>query len=225
MANILLDEEERGLLRKILRAQAYRQIMAANIRGHGLKFLIDPEGRLGLVADMQHILSQVSRVQELYTELGGGDIRQEAAVRMERIPYPSTRFELATFLLTSDTAERIAMESYLDSKCEIFAAIALEDVDYVRRATKRSEVLFAEFAADPEQGPLVRQVLRRWLVICLLSLGRPGSAGDRRVIEVGLRRYSVAESVAEYLERLKPLIELAGLTEDDLRDAGLELPA
>ncbi|MFT7485442.1 MAG: hypothetical protein ACI9F9_001292 [Candidatus Paceibacteria bacterium] len=224
MIDVVLDEEEKGLMRKILRAQAYRQMMAANILGHGLKYLVDPEGRLGIVQDMQHILTQVSRVQALYTTIDGGDIRHEAAARMDRIPYPATRFELATFLATSDAAEELAMKSYVDSKCKIFAAIARDDLQYERQATKRSQALFEEFAADVSQAPLVQQVLRRWLVICLLSLGRPGTAGDRRVQELGLRRLSVAESVTEYLERLQPLIEMAGLTPDDLRDAGIELP-
>lgn len=224
MLKIQLDEEGMGLMRKILRAQAYRQMMAANIRGHGLKFLVDSEGRLGLVADMQHNLSQVSRVQELYTLIGGGDIRKEASVRMERIPYPTTRFELATFMATSDLAERLAMEGYVNSKCEEFALIARDDLAYERTATLRSQKLFEEFAADPEQKPLVRQVLRRWLVICLLSLGRPGSAGDRRARELQLRSSSVADSIREYLGQLKPLIDLAELTHDDLRDAGIEVP-
>ena len=34
-----LDEESRGLLRQILERQAYRQLVAGNIRGYGLQFL------------------------------------------------------------------------------------------------------------------------------------------------------------------------------------------
>lgn len=220
-----LNEEEKGLLRKILRAHAYRQMMAANIRGHGLKFLVDPEGRIGLVQDLRHILQQVSRVQELYTQIGGGDIRKEASIKMERIPYPKSRFELATFLATSDPAERIAMETYADSKCEEFAAIAQEDLAYERTATRRSRVLFEEFAADPDQRPQVQQMLSRWLVISLLALGRPGTAGDRRAVELGLRRRSCAESLDLCMERLAPLLEASGLDRAELQAAGVELPA
>jgi hypothetical protein len=220
-----LDEEAKGLLRKILRAQAYRQVMASNIRGHGLKFLMDPEGRLGLVNDLQHSLSQVRRVQELYTSIGGGDIRREASIKMERIPYPNSRFELATFLATSDLAEELAMEGYVNSRCEVLAAIARDDLAFERTATRRSQALFQEFAADPDQQPLVRQVLNRWLVIALLSLGRPGTAGDRRALELGLRSRSCADSIHLYLERLGPLIEASGLDRDELRAAGVDLPA
>lgn len=224
MTTTPLNEEERGLLRKIMRAQAYRQIMAANIRGHGLKFLVDPEGRIGLVDDMQHILGQVSRIQALYTTIGGGDIRREAAIRMERIPYPTSRFELATFLAASDAAEQLAMEGYANCKCEEFAAIARDDLAYERTATRRSRALFEEFAADPEHKPLVRQVLNRWIVISLLALGRPGTAGDRRALELGLRSRSCADSIETYLERLAPLLEISGLGRAELEAAGVELP-
>jgi hypothetical protein len=220
-----LDEEEKGLLRRILRAQAYRQMMAVNIRGHGLKYLVDPEGREGLVADMQHMLGQVSHVQELYSSIGGGDIRQEAAVRMERIPYPATRFELATFLSASGPAERIAMETYVDSKWSKLATVARADLAYERAATRRGQAFFEEFAADPSQAPLVRQVLHRWMAICLLSLGRPGTSGDRRSLELELRRASVSESSRTYLEQMAPAMDLAGLSLNELRDAGVELPS
>lgn len=219
-----LNEEEKGLMRRIMRAQAYRQIMSANIRGHGLKYLTDPEGRIGLVQDMQHILSQVSRVQELYTSIGGGNIRHEAAIKMERIPYPSSRFELATFLATSDAAEELAMEGYVDCKWGAFAAIARDDLAYERTATRRSRALFKEFAADPEQAPLVRQVLSRWIVIALLSLGRPGSSGDRRAVELELRSRSCAESIGIFLGRLKSLIEASGLDQAELEAAGVVIP-
>jgi len=224
MSEAQLDEEGKGLLRKILRSQAYRQIAGANIRGHGLKFLLDPEGRMGLLRDMQHTLGQVSRVQALYSSIGGGDIRREAAVKMERIPYPRSRFELATFLATSDLAEQLAMEAYVDCKCASFAAIARDDLAYERTATRRSRSLFQEFASDPDQQPLVRQVLNRWIVIALLALGRPGTAGDRRAIELGLRSRSCADSITTYLERLAPLLQACGLDRQELEAAGVELP-
>ncbi len=219
-----LDEEEKGLLRKILRAQAYRQMMSANMRGHGLKYLFDSQGRLGLVQDIQHVLNQVNRVQELYTSIGGGDIRHEASVRMERIPYPTTRFDLATFLATSGPAESLAMETYTNSKWEEFAQVARDDLAYEREATKRGTNFFHEFAADKSQRPLVRQVLHRWMAICLLSLGRPGSAGDRRALELGLRDSSVSDSSKAYLEMLAPMMKLAGLSKEKLREAGVQLP-
>jgi hypothetical protein len=224
MTALHMDEEVKGILRKVLRAQAYRQIMAANIRGHGLKFLLAPEGRSGLVNDIRHILLQVRGVQELYTSIEGGDIRREAASKMERIPYPESRFELAAFLATSDLAERIAMEGYANSSCSELAKIARIDLDYERTATIRSQKLFQEFTEDPAQKPLVRQVLHRWLVICLLALGRPGTVGDRRALELGLRQRSCADSIRSYLEELGPLLEISGLELSELSESGLVLP-
>ena len=47
-----LDEEARGLLRQILERQTYRQIVAGNIRGHGLQFLPELDVKLRFTAEL-----------------------------------------------------------------------------------------------------------------------------------------------------------------------------
>jgi hypothetical protein len=220
-----LDEEGKALLRKILLGQAYRQIMAANIRGHGLKFLQTTEGRKSLIDDLQHILGQVGRVQEIYSTIGGGDLRLEAAVKMERIPYPSSKLELAAFLATSDLAEEVAMEGYERSVCEPFGQIARENLVHERVATKRGQALFETFALEPTQHPHAQQMFSRWVVIALLALGKPGSKGDERAVALGLRDRSCAQAIKIYLERLAPFMEACKLELPDLQSAGVDLPA
>ena len=218
-----LEEESRGLLRKILLGQAYRQIMAANIRGHGLKFLSTSEGRWSLVADLAKILKSVSRAQELYTAQGGGDLRQDAAVKMERIPYPASRLELAAFLATSDLAESIAMEGYSDSACVPLATLARENLVHERTATKRGQELFQAFAADPAQQAHAQQMFSRWLVIALLALGRPGTRGDERAVALGLRSRTCAQAAGLFLEQLDPFISACHLELPDLESLGVVL--
>jgi len=219
-----LDEEARALLRKILVGQAYRQMMAANIRGHGLKFLERPEGRLLLVEDLEHILGQARRVQELYSAIGGGEVRREAAAKMDRIPYPSSRLELAAFLAAFDTAEAVAMEGYVESKSDEFAELARENLEHERKVTVRSQEFFRTFANDRGQHPHAQQMFDRWLVIALLALGRPGTHGDRRAVELGLRSRSCADSVRTYLERIGGFMKACSLEMPDLAAAGVELP-
>ena len=220
-----LDEEAKAILRQILVGQAYRQMMATNIRGHGLKFLLNPDGRLRMVDDLKHILGQVLCVQELHSSIGGGDIRREAAVKMDRIPYPASRLELAAFLACSDLAEAVAMEGYVESKSDEFAAIARENLEHERVSSVRSQELFQSFATDPGQHPHAQQLFNRWLVISLLALGRPGTHGDRRAKELGLRTRSCADASRIYLERLAPFMAACSLELPDLKAAGVELPA
>jgi hypothetical protein len=225
MSPATLDEEGKALLRKILLGQAYRQIMAANIRGHGLKFLQTTEGRRSLIADLDHILGQISRVQAIYSEVGGDDLRIDASSKMERIPYPGSKLELAAFLATSDLAEEVAMEGYVSSICAPFAEIARDNLVHERTATKRGQQLFQAFAVGSGQHPHAQQMFNRWVVIALLALGRPGSKGDQRAVSLGLRNRSCAQATKIYLERLEPFMSACKLELPDLASAGVQLPA
>ncbi len=224
MSPSTLDEEGKALLRKILLGQAYRQIMAANIRGHGLKFLQSCEGRSSLIADLQHILDSIGRVQAVYSKIGGGDLRLDATAKTERIPYPASKLELAAFLATSDLAEVVAMEGYTESSCADFAAIARDNLVHEHTATKRGLALFEAFATEPTQHPHAQQMFSRWVVISLLALGRPGTKGDERAVALGLRNRSCGEATSLYLERLSPFMEACKLELPDLKSAGVHLP-
>lgn len=221
----MLDEEGKALMRKVLLGQAYRQIMAANIRGHGLKFLQTTRGRSSLVSDLEHILRSMERVQAIYSEIGGEDLRQESAAKMERIPYPASKLELAAFLATSDLAEEVAMEGYVESVCASFAGVARDNLEHERTATSRGQELFQAFATDPGQHPHAQQMFSRWVVIALLALGRPGSSGDARAVALGLRTRSCGEAIQIYLERLAPFMQACKLELPDLSAAGVLLPS
>jgi hypothetical protein len=50
------DEETRGLLRKIVAGQACRQLVLANLRGHGLKFPSELPEKLELAQALEFSL-------------------------------------------------------------------------------------------------------------------------------------------------------------------------
>src|SRR5688500_4551533 len=95
MQRVPADEESRALLRKIVEGHAYRQLMLANIRGHGIKFLPEVEQKLASVVRLAHVLPLMRGVATLYAEIDGGDVVSAVRDRMERIPYPGSRLELA----------------------------------------------------------------------------------------------------------------------------------
>jgi len=224
LASARLDEEPKALLRKILGRQAYRQLMLANIRGHGLKFLPDPADKIRLVRELEHGLEGLERVRRLYADLDGGDLATAVRVRMERIPYPTGRMELAACLTICDLAEREAMESCTDSICAEFAAIAHGVLGRDRGWTREGRELLVAFCADESQRPHAQQVFTRWVAIALRSLGRPDTPGDRRALALRLRSRGSAETIARFLGRLEPFQRACGLAPPDLSETGLELP-
>jgi hypothetical protein len=218
------DEESRGLLRKIIEGQAYRQLMLINIRGHGIKFLPEVEEKLALATRLGTSLRQFEDVRALYSTLGFGEVVPAVRGKMERIPYPATRMELAICLLLCERVSWHALSAYADSRCVEFARIARARLAELRPVAQPDDPAFAQFCADESNRPLAQQLVQRWLSITLLSLGRPHSPGDARAIELGLRGKPVARIVAEYLEGLGPFLRSCGLAMPDAAALGVELP-
>ena len=219
------DEETRGLLRKILEGQAYRQLMLSNIRGHGIKFLPELEEKLAIAEALTLSLRQFAEVQRLYASLGFGDVVSAVRHKMERIPYPGTRMELAVCLFLCERVSWHALGAYQDSVAKEFAAIARTRLGELRELGRPEDGVFVEFCQDATNRPLAQQLVNRWLSITLLSLGRPDSAGDARALQLGLRSKSVAAIAREYLDGLAPFLAACHLVVPDAATLGLDLPS
>lgn len=224
MDSQLLDEESRGLLRRIVERQAYRQLMAANIRGHGLKFVPEAEEKLALARDLEHSLRILREVERLYAGIGGSDLSLAVRGQMERIPYPMSRLELAVCLSLCDRAERVAAEGYLVSTSGEFSAIARSILEMDRTSTRRGEELFVDFCGQATNRPAAQAMLNRWLTIALMSLGRPGTSGDVRAVALKLRTKKCADSVRDFLESTRSYIEACHLVLPPPSTLGVELP-
>lgn len=218
-----LDEESRALLRRIVERQAYRQLMAANIRGHGLKYVPEIEEKGALARDLEASLAVLHEVVDLHARLGGSELEHAVRDQMERIPYPTTRLELAICLALCDRAERVVAQGYAGSKSPELAAIARALLDD-RTATTRGEEVFIRFCAEPGNRPAAQAMLSRWMTIALYALGRPGTPGDARAVALGLRTKRVADVVREFLRDVEPLISACGLAMPDLVALGVDLP-
>ncbi len=219
-----LDEESKGLLRRIVERQAYRQMMIEKIRGHGLKFVPEIDAQILLAQDIVHSLRVMQQIELCYSEIGGDDLVTAVRDKMERIPYPASRLELAICLALCDRAERVAAESYVDSRSSEFAAIALSILAMDRTSTRQGEELFKGFCAESGNRHAAQQMFQRWLAITIQAMGRPGTQGDERAFALGLRRQKCADSLRMYVEELKPLMASCHLVLPSAAAMGVELP-
>ena len=105
------DEETKGILRKILEGQAYRQLVLCNIRGHGIKFVPEIADKQRIATALETSLRQFTEVQRLYGDLGFGDVVSAVRHKMERVPFPSTRMELAVCLYLCELVSWHALSS------------------------------------------------------------------------------------------------------------------
>ena len=105
-----------------------------------------------------------------------------------------------------------------------FGAVAHTVVEADRRVSGVEGGLFVEYASDRSHKPQAQLYWDRWLVVCLLSLGRPGTKRDARAVHLGLRTKHAAEVVREFLNEVEPLRVKATLAMPGLDRLGVELP-
>jgi len=220
-----MDEEARGLLRKIVEGQGYRQLMLANIRSHGLKFIPYIEGKLALADDLNHSLRQVREVDRLYGQVSDDNLLLRVRDRMDRIPYPQSRLELAVCLFLCERVERAALLAYTDSAYRDLAAVSITRLESMPVEDLPSDPIFVEYCADRGNAVHAQQLFNRWLKLTLIALGRPSSRGDERAVALGLRSRPVVKIVADYLAGLAPFLAKTGLYLPDGATLGLELPS
>jgi len=219
----VLDEEAKALLRRIVERTAYRQIMVANIRGHGLKYLLDVAEKSLLVRDLEAGLEMLRHLERLYGELDGDELALSVRDAMDRIPYPYSRLELAVCLSLVERAERLVASTYLESRSAGMAAIAKRLHELQRPGTRTLEMQLADFCAEPGNRPAAQQFVNRWIAIALVAFGRPGTTGDQRASALKLRTSKVSDLVRLFLADVKPWCASFHLVVPDPDTLGIDL--
>jgi hypothetical protein len=219
-----LDEEAFGLLRRIVEANAWRQYMGANILGHCMKMVGDLEGKRGVMKDIELCLEFFAELEGMYEKLGGSNLDQAVRDRLLNVPMPKSRFELGLCRYMTDRAQRIALNSYRESRCKPFSEMAKV---HLARSSAVGESEFASmsaFCSEPSNRPRAQQAFDQWLALSLLAFGRPGTQGDRRAVEMGLRDANAVDLIGGYLKEMRQLAEGWGLTLPDPERLPIELP-
>lgn len=219
-----LDEESRGLLKRVLEGLAYRELGLFNVRGHGLKFLNEIDDKLKLVGELELALRQFREIERMYSVLGHKGVVSLVRDKIERIPYPTSRMELALSLFVAEQASRASMSAYHDSSCIELEAFCRRRMESLPSRELPEDPLFVEFCAEPGNRAHAQQLFNRWLAIGLVALGRPGTRGDARAVALGLRGKHTAAIAREFLDELGPFLARTGLALPPAATLGVELP-
>lgn len=219
-----LDEEALGLMRRIIEANAWRQILGVNLLGHSINRVGDLEGKASILTEMTACLEFYRELDEVYRALEGSDLEMAVRDRLLHVPMPESRFELGVCRLLTDRAQRIALAAYEGSRCATFASAAARHLERPRFVNSLEREVMVAFCADPDNRPRAQQAFDTWLGISILALGRPGSHGDRRAQDLGLRSSSTAELIEAYLGEMTELAAAWGLELTSPERLPLELP-
>lgn len=218
-----------ALVKQMLESQGFRELMAAHLFGHGVKFAPDLPRKRALAEHAVVELNHFAWCAEAYAALGG-DLEAVVGRRLARepdaIPYPQSWLELAVIEFTYHRSADVGLAEYLDCSYEPYRAVVRRVLaDEGTGEEHFGAAAMEEASARPRERATAQELFNRWFAISLLSFGRPGTAKGRQAVEWGLKRREAQEVVRSFVDDLRPTLRRCGLAFPRPEDLGVELPA
>lgn len=212
---------------QMLRSQAWRELSAAQLFGHGLQFVEDiPALRFitrHVVEETEHYVA----VAELYRRHVGEPIEPwvNEKLRAKPIPMAESFLELGIAQWLYDRGGFWQLREYVDSSWAPYRDIVGKIIAQEEGHQDHGERIAIPLCRREKDRSKVQRLFERWLRLGLICLGRPGSEGNRYAISVGLKKRDSGECMKDYIRDILPAVREAGLRLPPKESLGLELPA
>lgn len=201
-------------LRRMILSQAYRELAASVAFAHALQFVPNLEFKRKVVAHVVEELEHYSVCAQLHRDIGAGDLDPVCHERLAKdrpIPMIESFLELGVAQFLYDRASGYQLREYencsFDPYCRVVGQILEEEEGHEDFG---AEVLI-EHCRDAARREEAQRLFDKWLAVSLRSFGRPGTAGDRYAVSVGLKTRGAAAIVQDYVDDLKSTMRVCGL--------------
>jgi hypothetical protein len=216
-SELIHDARYLATVDRLLRSQAWRERGAADLFEAALPLV--PAGRWraiveGHVREERDHYARVAGVWSVAFGRAPADLDAWVGARLAERPLPpvATFLELAMAQLLFDRAGRWQLSEYADSSFLPYRALARAIVDEERGHEDVGARLVLDLCAAPDVDRAAAQAaFDRWLVVALLSFGRPGGDGNAFAIAAGLKRRDSAEVARDFLADVRRIADPASL--------------
>ena len=223
-----MNPQYKRMVRQLLESQAYRELMAANVFGHALKFVPELKYKQLIAEHITEELEHYGEVCKLYDQLDLGDLNARMMERIERspsfVPYPKSWFELAMVQFLYDRAGRFHLSEFRNCSDRPYARIVGKILEEEEGHEGFGEKVLKDLCQHPEYRRRAQRLFNRWLPVALLSFGRPGTPGNRYCIKVGLKTRDSGEVMRDFINDIKPTMVECGLKFPPREKMGVKLP-
>jgi 1,2-phenylacetyl-CoA epoxidase catalytic subunit len=225
------DPRYRDTLIQMLRSQAYRELAAAQLFGHGLRYAPTSKDVKFLTWHITEESEHYLDVAKLYESFTGESVDPWVRERLsgKPIPWVDSWLELGIAQWLYDRGGFWQLQEYTECSWEpyrtIVAKIIREERGHQDHGQRIAVALCKEALTNEAEREPTQKLFAKWLRQGLLSFGRPESEGDRYAIRVGLKRRGAGEVARDFMNDVKPAIREAGLRLPSKEELGIELPA
>lgn len=221
-----LDERYRDTLVQMMRSQAYRELSAAQLFGHGLQFVPDIQALKFITRHIREETEHYISVADLHERHVGTSLEPWVNERLQSKPIPMAEsfLELGIAQWLYDRGGFWQLREYEESSWKPYREIVGKIVSQEEGHQNHGEGIAVPLCRAEKDRDRVQDIFTRWLRLGLLCLGRPRSAGNRYAIEVGLKKRDSADCIKDYVRDILPGVREAGLRLPPRESVGVELP-
>lgn len=226
------DENYRKMVLILMDRQAGREIATAEVFGQCVIHAPGVDDKIRITRYQNEELKHFKLIARLMAELG---VDIDAYVRDRR--KAGARF-------TGDEAD-VRIEDWIDATLFNFMidrAATFQLSEYTKgsyvplaRANQSivkdeeghksfGEACLVEMCRDAATRAEIQRRFKKWFIASLRIFGRPGTAGNRYCIEVGLKTRDSGDVAAAYLDSIRPVMAECGLRFPQRGELPVELP-
>jgi len=220
-----MTPDYRRTVTQMLQSQGYRELMAANILGHAMKFVPSLSFKMTISHHIEEELEHYAEVDRLYQDVtSGANLLEDVDSRLSRVPYPENWFELAMVQFLYDRAGEFHLKEYRDCSYEPYAKIVGKILMEEEGHEGFGEEVLKDFCHYPSNRAEAQRLFNKWLPIAMLSFGRPDTPGNDFAIQAGLKTRDSGEVMQDFLNDIKPAMRECGLKFPRPEEMDLVLP-
>ncbi len=216
----------RETLEQMMKSQAYRELAAARMFGHGLQYVDSSKWLKFLVWHIGEETEHYLAVARMYEKFTGESVDGWVNERLDHkpIPFAQSWFELAMAQFLYDRGGFWQLQEYDVCTYPPYREVIGKIIEEERGHQGLGERIVVELCQTGKYDEVKQPLFDRWLKLGLLSFGRPNNEGNRYAIGVGLKKRDSGEVMQDFITDIKPAVRASGLTFPPPDQLGLEMP-
>lgn len=211
---------------QMLRSQAWRELSAAQLFGHGLQYVSDLRSLKFISRHVQEETEHYAAVAELYERHLGESVEPWVSAKLAThpIPWASSFLELGIAQWLYDRGGFWQLREYEESSWTPYREMVGKIISQEEGHQYHGQNIAVPLIRLEKDRPKVQALFESWLRQGLICLGRPHSDGNRYAVSVGLKKRDSAECIKDYVRDILPAVHEAGLRLPPRERLGVDLP-
>ena len=221
-----MSPEYRRMLLQMMESQAYRELAAAHMFGHGLQYVPDKWLKF-MVWHIREEAEHYQAVADMYRRFTGEEVEPKVRERLsgKPVPFAESWIELAMAQFLYDRGGFWQLREYEECSYVPYRDVVNKIVKEEAGHQDLGEKIVVEQCRTGRYDDVKQALFEKWLRLGLLSFGRPGTPGNRFAIEQGLKKRDSADCMKDFVADIRPAVKAAGLGWPAPESLHMELPA